>query len=76
MVHEVALIEWSDATGGMRLLGRSRDPQVIAAVREHLADSFLPTAGRSSDGLRLVRGGITAAERSQVHGDSEGEIDG
>jgi hypothetical protein len=36
---EVSLIEWPSGPerGGPRLLGRSADPDLITAVREHLA---------------------------------------
>ncbi len=33
---EVALLEWQNGGEGLRLLGRSSDPNLVEAVREHL----------------------------------------
>ena len=44
MALEVALLEWHDESGGIRMLGRCRDRDVVEAVRARLA------ARLSSDG--------------------------
>ena len=38
MALEIALLAWGQdpATGGVRLIGRTRSPKLIAAVRRHL----------------------------------------
>jgi len=36
MRHEVALIEWREGDGGVRLLGRSTDARVVEYVRRQL----------------------------------------
>jgi len=40
MRHEIALIEWSDGDGGVRLLGRCADPRVVEIVQRHLVESI------------------------------------
>ena len=53
---EIALLEWREGAQGLRLLGRSADPVMVAAVREHLVER-LADAGVLDEPseLRLVR---------------------
>ncbi len=54
MTLEVALLERTDGSGAIRLLGRSSDPGLIEAVREHLMDRLGDDRPRSAP-LQLVR---------------------
>ena len=40
MPMEVALLEWGTDRGGVRLLGRSGDPEMVDAVRRHLVNQL------------------------------------
>jgi len=53
MPMEVALLQWGTATGGVRLLGRSGDPDVVEVVRRHLTE-LMNEDEDSGPGLRLV----------------------
>lgn len=44
---EVALLEWGEGQGGVRLLGRSGDPELVDLVRQHLAERLAPAASRA-----------------------------
>jgi hypothetical protein len=55
MPFEVALLQWGDGTGGVRLLGRSADPGVVDAVRRHLLDQFNDGHEPARTELRVVR---------------------
>lgn len=55
MPLEVALLQWGDGRGGVRLLGRSTDPGVVDAVRRHLVDQFSDDHEEARTELRLVR---------------------
>ena len=58
MRHEVALLEWGDSTGGVRLLGRSTNPEIVATVRSHLVEQLGPSpVGRRPNlvALRTVK---------------------
>ena len=46
MALEVALLEWHDESGGLRMLGRCRDRDVVETVRARLA-ARLASDGRS-----------------------------
>ena len=52
---EVALIEREDVNGGLRLLGRSSDPDLIEAVREHLVHRLQTDGPSPVATLRLIR---------------------
>ena len=54
MALEVALLERSDRSGAIRLLGRSSDPGLVEAVRDHLVDQ-LGECRPESASLRLIR---------------------
>ena len=54
MTLEVALLERTDGSGAIRLLGRSSDPGLIEAVRGHLMDQLEEDRPRSAP-LQLVR---------------------
>ena len=54
MELEVALLEWNKGEQGVRLLGRSNDPGLIEAVRDHLMDQLGDDRPRSAP-LQLVR---------------------
>jgi hypothetical protein len=53
---EVSLIEWPSGPehGGPRLLGRSADPDLITAVREHLAAASRRELTRLEPPVRLA----------------------
>lgn len=72
---EVALLEWGGGAGGVRLLGRSTDPEIVAAVREHLASKLLPTAAESINRLRVVRSGPSMVDRTRGPGHTRGDRD-
>ena len=54
MELEVALLEWNKGEQGVRLLGRSSDPGLVEAVRDHLVDQ-LGDCRPESASLRLIR---------------------
>ena len=55
MQLEVALLGWSESHGGVRMLGRSADAEVIRLVREHLIRRLEANeAAGSPPALRLV----------------------
>ena len=55
MALEVALLEWGEESGGVRMLGRSTDPALVEVVREHLTRRLSPyTPGDSRVPIRLV----------------------
>ena len=57
MPMEVALLEWGTDRGGVRLIGRSGDREMVDAVRRHLVeqlDEDHPTDGSAAQ-LRLVQ---------------------
>jgi hypothetical protein len=51
---EVALLEWNDTEQGVRLVGRSGDPNLIRSVREHLSRDLLGDAEHPAERLYLV----------------------
>jgi len=50
---EVALAEWPEG-GGPIVLGRTTDPAIVRAVREHLAAARRRELDRLDPGLRVV----------------------
>jgi hypothetical protein len=52
-ILEVALAEWLDS-GCLLVLGRTTDPAIVRAVREHLAASHRLELARLDPGLRLA----------------------
>ncbi len=65
---EVALLEWREGRQGLRLLGRSADPGMVEAVREHLVEQLGDTgAPDDRPKLRLIR----PADNDE-HGPSDG----
>ena len=40
MTVEIALLEWGDRSGGIRLLGRSTAPDLVELVRHHLVSEL------------------------------------
>ena len=53
---EVALLEWREGAQGLRLVGRSADPAMVAAVKEHLVERLAGTGAPDEPPmLRLVR---------------------
>ena len=62
---EVALLQWSPG-GGVRLLGKSNDPEMVDTVRRHLVgrlDEAQPADGPTTQ-LRLVQP-VDSDERNQ-----------
>ena len=55
MQVEVALLEWAYERGGVRLLGRSSDPELVEAVREHLVQQLGSERQGGPAALRLLR---------------------
>lgn len=57
---EVALLEWNDREQGVRLLGRSCDPTLVATVQRHLAKHLQGEIAEPTE-LRLVKGSPEAS---------------
>lgn len=53
MPTEVALLEWGEDRGGVRLLGRSADPDVVNLVRRHLMGRLTEKAPTSESVTKL-----------------------
>ena len=58
MTYEVTLLQWSNQDGGLRVLGRTRDAELVELVRGHLLGELEAGVGgpRQPD-LRPIEGG-------------------
>ena len=61
MDFEIALLAWSERhdQDGVRCLGRTRDPHLVEAVREHLIQRLDAT---QPNHLRVIRGANDGSE--------------
>ena len=69
---EVALLEWNDMEQGVRLLGRSCDPTLVATVQRHLANHLQGEIAEPTE-LRLVKGSpeVGAVSRNEELSDEK-----
>ena len=51
---EVAPLEWNDMEQGVRLVGRTSDPNLIRFVQQHLSRDLFGDAERPAECLYLV----------------------
>lgn len=63
-VQEVALLEWNDTEHGVRLLGQSSDPTLVATVQRHLAKHLQGEISEPTE-LHLVEGSPEAGAISK-----------
>ena len=70
MQLEVTLLEWNDHEQGVRLLGRSCDPTLVATVQRHLAKHLQGEIAEPKE-LRLVKGSPNEPNDDQEEGDND-----